>query len=230
MNLPPHRTTDQGGKGNNSIICLGKAAKITCMNVLLFDFDGVIVDSFDFCYRIIHAREGITKDEYRARFEGNINDAPKKKNIDPNAKPFDFFGLYTEELMNTQPHEEVVYIIRELAKTRTLIIISSTISDPIRRFLEKHQLASAFKEILGNDVEKSKVKKIHDVLERYHLLPSETVFVTDTLGDIREARICGVESIAVTWGYHPTETLKKGNPLKIVDHPNEIIETIRSLG
>ncbi len=34
------------------------------MNVILFDFDGVIVDSFSFCYRIIHTRDGITEDGY----------------------------------------------------------------------------------------------------------------------------------------------------------------------
>ena len=199
------------------------------MNVLLFDFDGVIADTFSFCYRIMQARDGISEDEYRARFEGNINDAPKKPLQNPLAKPFDFFGQYHPELMACQPNEEMVKVVKELARTHTLIIISSTISSSIIQFLEMQGLATFFKEVLGNDVEKSKVKKISGVLERYHIAPTETVFITDTLGDIKEARACGVASIAVTWGYHPVETLEKGSPYKIIDHPNKIIEVIQSM-
>lgn len=199
------------------------------MKVILFDFDGVIVDTFSFCYRIMNSRDAISEDFYRAKFEGNINDALKKPEQNPRAKPFDFYGQYNPELMACQPNEEVVKVIKELARNHTLIIISSTISSSIEQFLEVHGLADAFKEILGNDVEKSKVKKINDVLQRYGIKPTETVFITDTLGDIKEAHVCGVKSIAVTWGYHPSTTLEKGHPYQIIDHPNKIIEAIQMM-
>ncbi len=48
------------------------------MKVILFDFDGVVVDTFSFCYRIMNSRDSISEDVYRAKFEGNINDALKK--------------------------------------------------------------------------------------------------------------------------------------------------------
>lgn len=200
------------------------------MNVILFDFDGVIVDSFPFCYRIIHTRDDITEEEYRARFEGNINDAPKKPvQATASITPFDFFGQYTKELLIQQPNQEIVPVIQKLAQAQTLIIISSTISPPIASFLELHNLKQYFKEILGNDVEKSKVKKIQDVLLRYSLQPSETVLITDTLGDIKEANQCGVKSIAVTWGFHSKERLEKGQPYKIINSPSEIIEAVAIL-
>ncbi len=199
------------------------------MKVILFDFDGVVVDTFSFCYRIMNSRDSISEEAYRAKFEGNINDTLKKPEQNPRAEPFDFFGQYHPELMTCQPNEEMVKVIKELARSHTLIIISSTISSSISQFLEMQGLADAFKEILGNDVEKSKVKKINDVLRRYDIKPTETVFITDTLGDIKEAKACGVESIAVTWGYHPTTTLERGNPYQIIDHPNKIIETIQTM-
>lgn len=199
------------------------------MKVILFDFDGVIVDTFSFCYRIMNSRDAISEDFYRTKFEGNINDAFKKPEQNPDAKPFDFYGQYNPELMARQPNEEVVKVIKELVRNHTLIIISSTISSSIEQFLEVHGLADAFKEILGNDVEKSKVKKINDVLQRYGIKSTETVFITDTLGDIKEANVCGVKSIAVTWGYHSSTTLEKGSPYKIIDHPNKLIETIQEM-
>lgn len=198
------------------------------MKVILFDFDGVIVDTFSFCHRISNMRSPVTEDEYRARFEGNINDALKKVHRD-SANPFDFFSKYIPELMLCRPNMELADIIKTLARDHVLIIISSTISQPIAGFLELHGLKGLFNEILGNDVEKSKVKKIQDVLERYGIKPSETVLITDTLGDIREADVCGVRSIAVTWGYHPVETLELGNPYKVIQRPDELPDAIASM-
>ena len=200
------------------------------MKVILFDFDGVIVDTFSFCYRIIANRDGITEQEYRSRFEGNINVTSKSptRSPDPNAKPFDFFGQYTPELMGCMPNRELLEVLKSLADQYTLIIVSSTSTPAIKTYLESQHLEALFTEILGNDVEKSKTKKIQGVLDRYQLQSNETMFITDTLGDIKEAKECGVQSIAVTWGYHPVETLKRGEPYRIVSQPQEILEAINS--
>jgi phosphoglycolate phosphatase len=200
------------------------------MKIILFDFDGVIADTFAFCYNIANSRDALTHDEYRARFEGNINETSKKVSQSTSrTAPFDFFAHYTPELMKCPPNGDVVKVIQELARNYPLIIISSTITPSIVSFLEMHGLKDAFKEILGNDIEKSKVKKIQGVIQKYGIKPSETVFITDTLGDIKEAKECGVRSIAVTWGFHPIETLEKGEPHKIISRPEEIIEAVKSM-
>jgi phosphoglycolate phosphatase len=198
------------------------------LKIILFDFDGVIVDTFTFCHRIANMRSPVSEEEYRSRFEGNINEAVKK--TDRGGGPrFDFFGHYTPELMLCRPNSELAGVIKTLARDHDLIIVSSTATAPIAEFLKLHGLMDCFKEILGNDVEKSKVKKIRGVLERYGIEPGETVFVTDTLGDIGEAEACGVRSIAVSWGYHPAETLERGKPMKILEHPRELVEAVESL-
>jgi phosphoglycolate phosphatase len=196
------------------------------VKIIVFDFDGVIADTFSFCYRIINERDSITPAEYRSRFEGNINTAPKAPGRSGAA--FDFFSRYTPELMASQPDEKMVSVIRILAREHTLIIVSSTITSAISAFLDLHGLRNVFAEILGNDVDRSKVKKLRDVIRRYDIDPSETIFITDTLGDIREATECGVRSIAVTWGYHSAETLQKGEPYQIVDIPSKLLETVEA--
>lgn len=197
------------------------------MKIILFDFDGVIADTYSICYKIISSHESIAHHEYKARFEGNVNDATRK--LSQNTKRLDFFAQYTPELMKCEPNHELTKVIKELARDYTLVIISSTISEPISKYLEVYGLKDSFAEILGNDIEKSKVKKINSVIQRYKILPTETVFITDTLGDIKEAEECSVQSIAVTWGYHSVATLQKGNPRYIIDRPAEIIETIKKI-
>jgi phosphoglycolate phosphatase len=192
--------------------------------VVIFDFDGVITDTFAFCYEIHNTAHPLSEEDYRAKFEGNINDALKKTQ-----KPAsNFWDLYTPQLLECKPNLGIEEIIKILSGKYSLVIVSSTTSSTIKSFLEKFNLDKYFKEVLGNDIDHSKVKKLQMVLDKYNISPSDTIFITDTLGDIKEARRCGIGSIAVTWGYHPIETLQKGNPYKIVNSINELIEKIET--
>jgi len=66
------------------------------------------------------------------------------------------------------------------------------------------------------------------VLREYKAKPEDCVFITDTLGDMREAARCGVWSIGVTWGFHERERLEKGNFFAIVDKIEELSLTVQS--
>ena len=62
---------------------------------------------------------------------------------------------------------------------------------------------------MGGDIHRSKVAKIQMILKKHGIKPAEAIFITDTLGDMREAIKCGVLSIGVTWGFHEKERLQK---------------------
>ncbi len=193
---------------------------------ILFDFDGVIADSFQLSFEItkmIYPR--LIEDAYRELFEGNINDHRKQQNIytAEYRHDVDFDAEYRPRMKNeVKIVPEVKEVIIELEKNYTLIVVSSTITSPIREFLEKHELASHFAWIMGNDVHKSKVEKIKMVFEKYGIGPKDCVFITDTLGDMREATRAGVKSIGVTWGFHKPETLLRGEPFGLVEKPIEL--------
>ncbi len=126
-------------------------------------------------------------------------------------------------MMKFQIFAGMLDVIKSLTENYPLIIVSSTITSPIREYMEGHRATSYFKEIMGNDVHKSKVEKIKMIFDKYGVGPNNCVFITDTLGDIREAEKTGVKSIAVTWGFHDKETLARGNPITIVDKPEELL-------
>jgi phosphoglycolate phosphatase len=197
---------------------------------ILFDFDGVLVNTFDFCYEInTICNPQLTPDDYRAKFHGNINECiPSKQTHAATGAPLDFFAHYTPELMKRNVEEDIRELVRDLSTSYSLFIVSSTNTEPIRTFLSQQDLLPCFKEIYGNDTEKSKSKKIQMILDAHHFSPDECVFITDTLGDIREARTCGVSCIAVSWGYHDKQTLAQGNPIAIVDTVKELEERIRN--
>jgi HAD superfamily hydrolase (TIGR01549 family) len=198
--------------------------------LILFDFDGVIADTFTIAHGL--AREyvsaDLTPDEYRAMFHGNIHEVTSKKlahlNYDDHQK--DWYAQYAPLLQKQKIFAGVEHVITTLAPTYALVIISSAASQLIIDYLNQHQLRHYFDEILGSDVHTSKVEKIRSLQQDARTSPADMLMITDTLGDIREATKAGVDSIGVSWGFHTTETLLQGQPVAVVDTPEELLVAI----
>lgn len=199
---------------------------------ILFDFDGVIVDSYQTAFEVNQLIcPSISDTEYRKRFEGNINDwnNDQTKHGANCRHDLDFFELYVPKMkLSVKLVPGMHEVISKLADQYKMIIISSTISAPISELLEKYELRKFFLEVMGNDVHTSKVEKTRMVFSKYNTTKDNCVFVTDTLGDLREANHVGLKSVAVSWGFHNTETLRKGEPFKIIDRVDDLEEVIRS--
>lgn len=197
---------------------------------ILFDFDGVIVDSFAPAFEVNKMIcPHITEEEYKRRFEGNINDWKENdfKHNENCRHDIDFFAEYLPRMkvqVGIVPGMEKV--IEELARQYLLIVVSSTLTAPIKELLEKFELAHYFTEIMGNDVHTSKIEKIEMVFSKYATDSTRCVFVTDTLGDMREAAHTGVRTIGVSWGFNSVETLIQGKPFRIVEKPKDLPTTI----
>lgn len=197
---------------------------------ILFDFDGVIADSFQPSFEVSKIIcPSLTEDIYREGFEGNINDWEKSENIHTEEcrHDIDFFKEYIPRMKKeVQIVPGIREAITELEKKHTLIVISSTITSPIREFLEDHGLPNHFTQIMGNDVHKSKVEKIKMVFKNYNIGSDDCVFITDTLGDMREASCKNVGAIGVTWGFHDSKRLLLGKPFRLVEKPNDLLSAV----
>ena len=197
---------------------------------LLFDFDGVIVDSFEAAYAC--SKLG-TREEYRALFHGNVyEEIEKKYPAEEKGIPIaddPFFANYIPRLMGLEPVVGMPDVLAGLSQTHTMAIVSSTINAPIQAFLDRHDIAAHFDTVMGADVHKSKVHKIKLAFDMYEASPEQCLFITDTLGDMREATKAGVRSVGVSWGWHDHATLQSGNPIAIADTPAQLAEAIASV-
>ena len=194
--------------------------------LICFDFDGVIVNTFDIAlsaHRMLVPEA--TEEEYRMLFSGNIFKELRasKKVVLTEEHKLKFDAHYSSKLKVLAPIEGMVQLMSQLAQQFSLTIVSSSYSHTISDFLKQHNI-EGFKDILGADVHESKHEKLQDLLKKYKVSGSDTVFITDTLGDISEAREAHVPAIAVTWGYQSRELLQKGNPAAIVDTPEELAQ------
>ncbi|MBI2630698.1 HAD family hydrolase [Candidatus Nomurabacteria bacterium] len=201
------------------------------MKLVIFDFDGVLANTIELSYTIHTAKNpNMTLEHFKEYSNGNFYENYNKAVKEGRHIPADdFYGDYKKGLdiltIDKILHDSILF----LSKKYKLVIISSTNSSFINDFLANENLSGYFADILGADVHTSKALKIKTVLEKYKLDPSNCVFVTDTLGDIKEARECSVQSIAVTWGLHDKSILEKGNPVKIIDNPQDLVGVIENV-
>ncbi|HRH33322.1 MAG TPA: HAD family hydrolase [bacterium] len=201
-------------------------------NFILFDFDGVIVDSFAPAFSVTKVIcPDVTEDDYRRRFEGNINSWQESNHGHSNKcqHAIDFFSKYLPRMRKeVSLMKGMAEVIVESSKNFTLVIISSTTSQGIKNFLEDHHLLHYFTEILGNDISPSKIEKMKIIFSKYGIAAKDCLFITDTLGDLKEAAEVNIKTVAVTWGFHSLKTLEKGNPWVIVNTSQELLATINN--
>ncbi len=199
---------------------------------VLFDFDGVIADSYAVGFETAKKLcPYFTEKDFHSVFEGNAwerHAALMSREHGPECNhDLDWFSIFTPAFEEKATlFEGIREVIGKLSHEYILIIVSSTLTSPIQGFLEKHHIGRYFSEVMGADVHTSKHEKIHMVFEKYKTRATECIFITDTLGDMREARAAGVGAIGISWGFHSRETLEKGEPFRIVDNPAGIVSAV----
>ena len=198
------------------------------IQAIIFDFDGVIHNTFDLVYGIRKKlNPKISEEEYRSYFDGNLFERiDRDKNEDKRGK---FKEREFEAFKNLKLEKKIREILEKLNKKYDLYIISSNSANNLNLYFENNNFINVFKEILAVEIHKSKTEKFKILFKKYKLKPDSCLFVTDTLGDILEAKKVRVKSIACTFGFHDKERLKKGSPYKIISNFEDIPKTIKDI-
>lgn len=201
---------------------------------VLFDFDGVIADTEHIAIKVQQMTcPDFTRADNQKKFEHNVFEwweDPKAFSHNEQCRHdlFDAWGEKYNQLFKATAHPfpGSIRAVQDLSEHHQLSIISSSVSSSIVEFLTRYDAAHYFTDVLGSDVHAKKTEKINTILSRYGILMSDCVFVTDTLGDMREAEKAGIGIIAVSWGFNKREQLAKGSPFTIVDHPHELPQAV----
>lgn len=199
--------------------------------ILLFDFDGVIVDTIAMIDRHAFRYWNVTEAQQKDWAEGNAHaqqdgTVPEKLDAEQEKITTDFFRDYAGDMPSCPMFDGMRQVIAALADRYTLHIVSSTPTALIREYLERCGMTTFFASVYGMDVSLSKSVKIGMVVTNEQVELRNCLMITDTLGDIREARHAGVEAIGVTWGVHERERLQKGSPWGICEIPAELPNAI----
>lgn len=220
------------------------------LRAILFDLDGTLVQTRMASWELfaetnakfnlgVEGRDAFFKmfeDNFFRAFETRCADKEKMQ-----AAKEHFLALlrtrYCPELI-----PGIADVIRALAPHFALSVLSTNTMGAIRRTLEQAGIASCFAHVFAGDVEPDKSKSIRrflsdrtygfgrscspayretDGAERPN--SDEVVLITDTVGDVKEARRCGIRAIGVAWGMHTQDQLLAAGAEKVAIWPQELI-------
>lgn len=191
---------------------------------VIFDFDGVIADTRDLLFDAFRAYDPtISEEDFLAHFDGNVYETPRVRFTPEGAAQL--HGTYCRNL-RARHVEAAIGPIGQLAARHRLFIISSGDERGILGALGQAGLGGAFHAIYGHNTHRSKVTKFRMIRDAFDVSLESAVFVTDTLGDIWEARTLNITTIAETFGFHDRGRLEQGEPHVIVDSWDEVVAEI----
>jgi len=198
--------------------------------VILFDFDGVIVNSCQMSYEINREYfSDIQFSELQNWAEGNVFSTKLREDFDEKSEAY-YFEQYSRRIVELVPVEGMENVFKELdLQGYQLIVVSSADEASIRKYLVEHNLDKYFTEIMAKDTHTSKVEKFKMVFKKYKIKPQETLIVTDSVGDVKEAHEVKMKAIGVIWGLHEKERLEKNGTDFIAENPNDILAGIKQI-
>jgi len=194
---------------------------------IIFDFDGVIHDTLELAFNISKTLyHNLSLDDYKDFFNGNVYAGDTVSDENKNKK---FFSMQNKQFKELIIEREIKAELLKMKDQFDLFVISSNMETTLNNYFENNNIIHIFKKVLGVETHKSKVEKFKMLQKEFSLTKENSIFITDTLGDIREANKIGFNTIAVDFGFHERERLKIGKPLKIISNFKELLPLIQSL-
>ena len=215
-----------------------------CMKKLaIFDFDGTLVDSVwdvEICFDAtlkLHGFPTLTHEEYLDRLGGNIdeivslilNDKNTAEDIELVKKTYG--KLYSSSPKdNTLPFQKTHEVLRILQDKGLLLAINSNRkNDSLNYYADKFFEDIDFVAIEGhnqNHPSKPSPFAVEKIRNQFNVSKEETIYVGDSLTDIKTAQNAEIDCVLVSWGYGRRDAYESEYPLKIIDDVCELLEIL----
>jgi len=199
--------------------------------LLIFDFDGVICDSFEPIILAINSLsdqygfqpipiadiERLRQSEAQEIFQSiGIGEKQLPKMVS------EVLAILSKEIASLKVIDGMIDVIQEFQKAHIQLgIISSNTKTSVLEFLKNNNIEFFDFIISSNLFNKSEI--LNNIVKDKKLQPKDVFYVGDESRDIiacQEAKVC---SIAVTWGFNSKNILMKHNPDYLFDFPHELL-------
>ena len=204
------------------------------MKSIIFDFDGVLADSFNQLYalnKMAMATVGVnlSESQYRDFFMGNIHEA--FRNFIKNDTAYQKFSQIRQQnfdkyYLPVQLFFEVPEFLNKVKEKFVLIIASSGKQDRITDLLKTGGLEKCF-QIIAASSDYSKERIINEIVGQLGLPPAELILVSDTCGDLILAKKFGFKAIGASWGFQAPTKLELAGPDFIAENFSGLLQYLK---
>ena len=202
-------------------------------NVLVFDFDGTIADTFQYILNLSNemASEFNFKEIHPNEVEG-MKDKTSQEVIKHLGVPIMKIPLIVakakealqKEIAQIEPVEGLKEILAQLKSFGyTMGILTSNSTNNVHKFLKIHDL-DFFDFISSTSKIWSKNTSLNKLIKKEGLQTEDIIYIGDETRDISAAKKAGVKVAAVTWGYNSEKALEEHKPDYLVNFPEELLK------
>jgi phosphoglycolate phosphatase len=211
------------------------------IKLIMFDLDGTLVDTvqditnaLNYALKPYGIKSLSVNDTMKMVGEGISRLVEKvlsaKKSHLKNDVIKRFIEYYSEHLTdNSREYPYVKETLEHLAKFKKAII-SNKREDLSKKILGYFDLAQYFDLIIGSDTtgeKKPSAVPLLYVISQLGISPEESIIVGDSEYDIRAGKKACTNTIAVTYGYRPRESLAEAD--YVIDDLRELIPLLREI-
>jgi phosphoglycolate phosphatase len=204
--------------------------------VIIFDFDGTIVDSRKILINIVNdladefGYDKVTEEEAIRLSNLSSQDILRQSAIPLYKIPFLLRRVqreFNKHIVKLQPFAGIKEIVTSLqAQGYYLGIVTSNTQSNVVDFLEHNQLTCYFEFIYSANHIFGKDKIIKKLIKQYQLPLEQTFYVGDETRDIKAAKKSKIRVVAVTWGFNSAEVLAKYHPDFLIDQPAQLSQIL----
>jgi phosphoglycolate phosphatase len=201
--------------------------------LLHFDYDGVIADSMPHLLALTQRAQQVVGlgrppalSDYAAIEYLTFENHARCLGIPESGVPAfvdAIFDLQSRELNCPPVYPGIPAVMASLARAHTLAIVTSSLSQLVRRYLQSQGLEACVSVVYGGDLRLSKSERILRSCAASRVPAAQSFMLGDTVGDIQQGKLAGVRTVAASWGFHPRSMLLAAAPDFIADHPSDLL-------
>lgn len=207
-----------------------------------FDLDGTLsdpehglVEAFIYAFKKMGVKEYGDRDSLRRFIGPSLYEVwqdefgfTKETVVEAIEKFREYYNIYG--WWDNTLYEGIPEMLRELkARGKTVILATSKPEDTARKIIALFELGQYFDFQGGasGDTRDHKWQVLEYSMRSVNALPESTVLVGDRKYDAEGAKICGIDSIGVTWGHGSREELEASGFTHIVSTPDELLQLLK---
>ena len=205
--------------------------------VVIFDFDGTIVDSGQVVFDLFN--EFADKYNYK-KIPQSESDRIRALTVKERFKEYevpilkvpmltmDVVKKYKKSIPTLEVNQGIKEVLKKLNELGIkLVVISANSKENIEKFLKLNDM-EYFVEIIQSSRFFGRHVTINNYMKNHHVAKDEIILIADEHRDIVAAKKSDIRIISVTWGYDLEELLAKSNPDFLVRKPEDIMDIIRN--
>lgn len=204
--------------------------------LLLFDFDGTIADTF---HHIVDISNRLSTEFSFNFIQPHEIDLLKNNTVEQTIEYLNVPKLKIPQILlrardelhgsieNIEPIGDLSGTLMQLKSLGYVMgIITTNSSKNVKSFLEQHDL-NIFDFISSTSKIFGKSRSLKRLVKKYNFSLDQAYYVGDEIRDIVAAQKAGITMVAVTWGFNSKKALALHNPDYLADQPQELIRICR---